>query len=160
MTPKGSEANSDQVAELVSVGRDLITRIEQLTDNQGNQLVTLSKSTRTNRRLITVVGIGFALDVILTLLMGFYGIQLRSSNDRMDELTHRLDVSQTTTRQQVLCPLYQVFLDMQSPEGRARSADPEGYDRAFKVIGEGYNILDCEGFIGGNPTPPSPQETS
>lgn len=160
MKPKGPEDSSnDQVAELVGVGRELIARIDQLTDNQGNQLISLSKTARTNRRFITVIGVGFALDVLITVAMILYGVQLNGNSSRLDELTHRLDVSQTTTRQQVLCPLYQLFRDSRSPEGRKRAVDPEDYDRAFDVIEKGYDVLNCEVFIGGSPTPPSPQET-
>jgi hypothetical protein len=56
-------------------------------------------------------------------------------------------VAQTTQRQKALCPLYQVFLDSKSPEGRAAAPDPLKYDHAFKVIQEGYDALECSDFI-------------
>lgn len=144
--------NNDELAALTDLARGLIVRVDELNHDSGKQLISLSKETRANRRMIWALTGSFILDVLLTFALGFGFHSLSSEADRVDHLTDRLDTAQTVQRQKALCPLYQLFLDSKSPEGRAASPDPAKYDAAFKTIEEGYKALACSEFVtGGKP---------
>lgn len=49
----------------------------------------------------------------------------------------------TETRSAVLCPLYAVFLQSDTPQRRAAADDPEAYDAAMGVIRDGAETLRC-----------------
>lgn len=55
-----------------------------------------------------------------------------AQNDRIEE-----------TRADVLCPLYDVFLQSDTPQRRAAADDPEAYDAAMGVIRAGADTLHC-----------------
>ena len=138
------EQPDSESAELTRAAAELTARIGQLTGESTNQFVELAQASRTNRRLIIALAISFALDIALTITMVIGVASIKHNSERIGAVTRRLDIAQTTGRTAVLCPLYKLFLDSQSP--RARAAYPQGpaaYDRAFKVIRDGYNTLDC-----------------
>jgi hypothetical protein len=139
-----------EVEALVEAATGLMDKVHKLAQDEGIQFTTLAKKAHETRVLAVVAITGLILDVVLTFAMAFGGWQLK-------HLTNRLDVAQTTTRQKALCPLYQVFLDSESPAGRKAAPDPVKYDHAFKVIREGYSALECSKFIdsagAGAPTP-------
>lgn len=153
------QPTTDRIARLTELAAELLDEVQELAGDNGEQLVTLTRRERSNRRLILAVIAGFTLDVMLTVAMAFGLLAVTANANRIDNLTHRLDLSQTETRQWALCPLYQVFLDMKSPQGRERAPDPEKYDRAFEVIEDGYQVLDCGAFNenGDVSPPPSPK---
>lgn len=131
----------ERLAQVATLAKALANELETLGVDTGGQIVALSRTARTNRRLIWMTVGGFALDIALTVAVAVGAIQVGS-------LTHRLDVAQTTQRQKALCPLYQVFLDSESPAGRKAAPDPVQYDHAFKVIRDGYEVLECKTYIG------------
>lgn len=74
------------------------------------------------------------LSVVFFSGLAFAGFRdVREQQDRLEE-----------TRSKVLCPLYAVFLQSDTPEARARAADPEVYDAALDVIRAGAETLHCE----------------
>lgn len=74
------------------------------------------------------------LAVLFSAGLAFVGFRdVQAQTDRLEE-----------TRSEVLCPLYQVFLQSATPEARARAADPEVYDAAIEVIRDGARVLHCE----------------
>ncbi len=150
------QATAERLARLTELAAKLLEEAQELAGENGEQLVALTHRARSNRRLILAIIAGFTLDVILTVAMAFGLLAVTANAERIDSLTQRLDLSQTETRQWALCPLYQVFLDMKSPQGRERAVDPEKYDRAFEVIEDGYQVLDCGAFNeSGNVSPPT-----
>lgn len=146
MTQEQPESTSDRLVRLTDLATELLREAQELANGSGEQLATLTRRSRTNRRLILAVIAGFTLDVVLTVAMAFGLLTVMNNAENIDSLTRRLDVAQTETRQRALCPLYQVFLDSKSPQGRARAEDPEKYDHAFEVIEDGYKALDCADF--------------
>lgn len=140
------EPTGDRLARLTEVAQALLDEITELKQEGGEQFVSLAKRARSNRRMIWAVIAGCMLDVALTVAFGFGLMRVDSNANRIDDLTHRLDVAQTTQRQKALCPLYQIFLDSKSPQGRAAAPDPEKYDHAFQVIEDGYKVLNCAEF--------------
>jgi hypothetical protein len=138
------------VDELVRVGQAVIEEIGALAEDSGNQFVSLAKRARTNRRMIQVVAVSVALDILLSVVIGL-------GWNTLHDLTHRLDVSQTTTRQRTLCPLYGLFLASENPRSRAvYPQGPAAYDAAFQVIRDGYAALDCGQFAARPAPSPSP----
>jgi len=134
------QQNDDQIAELIAAARELVDGINALTGDTGNQLVGLSRTSRMNRRMITLLAGSLVLNLVLT----FSALR---SNSRLDALTHRLDVAQTSGRQNALCPLYGVFLAAKNSKSRANYPQgPEAYDRAFQVIQDGFVALNCTEF--------------
>ncbi len=141
----------DRQAHLIALATSLISEIDELGTKSGDQFVSLAKRAQTNRRLIFVVIAGGVLDLLLTIVLGFTVTGMVANTNRIDTLTQRLDTAQTTQRQKALCPLYQIFLDSKSPQGRKAAPDPKKYDHAFVVIADGYKALQCDQFITGAP---------
>ncbi|MEU6674749.1 hypothetical protein [Streptomyces sp. NPDC046925] len=140
------ETPDDRLARLTELAQKLIDEVQELAADSGTQIVTLTKRSRTNRRMIWIVIGSVFLDVALTAAMGFGLAQVDQNADRINALTHRLDVAQTETRRGAFCPLYEIFLSSRSDAGRKAAEDPEAYDRAFKVIEDGYQALRCPEF--------------
>lgn len=153
MTPEHKAA---RVEELISIGSALITEVNELTKDSGDQFVSLAKRARVNRMLILATAASCFVDLVLTVVLTVVGVGMQHNTDRIDSITKRLDYAQTVQRQKALCPLYQIFLDSKSPQGRAAAPDPKKYDHAFVVIKQGYDALECSKYITGTPSPVAP----
>lgn len=143
----GSPAQNEMAA-LTQAAQELITQINALHADSGEVVVEIARRTRTNTRLIRFVIAGFVLDVVLTVVATVGVVALQRNSHRVDQVTARLDVAQTTQRAKVLCPLYEVFLESepftppgQTPEQATARAE------AFKVIHAGYGTLDCRTLL-------------
>jgi len=141
--------NTDRRAELAALAMQLIEEVDELSKDSGAQFVTLAKRARTNRMLIVATIVSVSIDLIITIVLALVGVNMQHNTDRIDALTQRLDEAQTVQRQKALCPLYQIFLDSKSSQGRKAAPDPQKYDHAFVVIKDGYKILNCDQFIDG-----------
>lgn len=139
-------APEDRVAELTRAANGLMQEIQRLRADSGQQLVTLTRRSTKDRVMIYTLAASFALDIALTVALGLGLTSLNATSDQVAQIAHRLDVAQTVQRQKALCPLYQIFLDSKSPQGRQAAPDPQKYDHAFKVIADGYRALDCDAF--------------
>lgn len=127
------DALSEQAAELVA-------EINKLNSDTGQQLEGVNTKVKRNTRMTWVVGLSLLADVVITLVLGF-------TVNRVDNVTDRLNYSQNVTRQKVLCPLYQIFIDSKSPEGRARYPEgPAAYDKVFATLQESYDTIKCAEF--------------
>lgn len=135
-----TEQDREKLDRLIRTAGELDREIEELADKSGTQFTSLAKTARRNRMMIQALGVSLVLDVMLTVVMAVFGVQLTS-------LTDRLDTTQTTQRQRALCPLYGVFLDSKSDAGRKAAPDPDKYDHAFEVIADGYRVLGCAEFL-------------
>lgn len=153
---KESPDKSERMIELIGLANTLINEIETLADDSGKQFVSLAHRARTNRMLIIATAASVLFDLLLTIILAFVGVGWHDNTTRIDALTQRLDTAQTVQRQKALCPLYQVFLDSKSKVGRDAAPDPKKYDHAFVVIQQGYDVLECNKYITGNPTAVSP----
>lgn len=130
----------EQMDDLIRAAVDLNRRIESIALESGAQFVSLAKTARRNRLMIWVSITGVVLDILLTVVISVFGYQLAG-------LTNRLDSTQSAQRQRALCPLYGVFLDSKSEQGRAQAPDKAKYDHAFEVIEQGYRVLGCAEFL-------------
>ncbi len=149
------EPEQSKVEALVGAANHLMVQVEELGQQAGVQFTSLAQRSRANRRLAILAIVSVGLDVVLSAILGIGLVQVRANETEINRLANRLNVSQTTTRQQALCPLYQVFLDSKSPAGRAAAPDKVKYDHAFKVIQQGYDALGCSAFIA-QPSPKPP----
>lgn len=144
-----------QVQALVEAAQHLMVQVDALGKEGGVQFTSLAKRSRSNRRLGIIAISGLVLDVVLSVVLSIGLIQVRANETDIHRLTDRLNTSQTVTRQQALCPLYQIFLDSRTPAGRAAAPDKAKYDHAFEVIQKGYDVLGCASFIA-QPSPKPP----
>jgi hypothetical protein len=85
--------------------------------------------------------------VMFVFLVGLLlGWRSETNSDNIQEIQDR-------TSNEVLCPLYEVFLDSvenappqaadNDRDGKTTEAEQEQYDHAVKVIQDGYRTLDC-----------------
>lgn len=142
---------TDQEAEKLD---QLLTQAQLLTDqfatiakDSGRQFTSLAHTARQNRIMIWALATGGAVLTLVCVILVFLVIGQRSNTDRIDKIATQTLATQTAQRQRALCPLYGIFVDSKSAEGRARSADPEQYDHAFEVIEEGYRFLECDQYL-------------
>lgn len=128
-----SETRDEKIAKLAEAAEALTAGVYQLSRDTGGQLVSLSKQARTNRR----VAFGMATLIALNAGLSFYIFGISQDVDRAQKLT----------RSQVLCPLYQQFVNADTPAARdlaARSGqDLTARDNAFRVIHKSYDALKC-----------------
>lgn len=129
-----------EIQELTRLAGELIQRLDRLAGGTGDQLVTLAKAQQHNRRMIWALALSILLDVALTITMA---IGLSFVND----LATKVDTAQQLTQTQVLCPLYQQFVNADTPAGRAlakkNGQDMKARDEAFRVIHNSYDVLGC-----------------
>lgn len=133
--------NESDIRELANNARALVERIDRLTSGTGDQLVGLSVYQKRNRRMIYVLAVSFLLDIALTVLMAF-GLSY------LNDLTLRVDSNQRVTQTEVLCPVYQQFVNSDTPKSRELAGkngqDLAARDEAFRVIRRSYLILGCD----------------
>lgn len=139
VTPSG-----ESIEELTRAAHELIGKVDQINAASGERVDTLARASKMNRRIIEALS---AITFVVVVLCGLMAFALKSTIDN----TNRLDAGATTSRQKALCPLYQVFLDSNTKEARAAAPDKARYDRAYKVIQDGYDALGCSEFKGSAP---------
>lgn len=132
--------NDDNISRLTVAAQDLVREINDLNEGTGKQMVRLTHTARTNRKLIWLLAVSLAADVFLTIVIAMGILQISN-------LTHKVDQAQSTTQAKVLCPLYQQFINSDTPASRAlaqkNGQDMETRAEAFKVIRQGYDTLKC-----------------
>jgi hypothetical protein len=132
---------NEKLAELTAAAEQIVESVNALNKDAGGQLISLAVTAKRNRLMIWGLAISLLLDVLLT---GF-----------VVSLTFRVNETQQVTRSQVLCPLYQQFVNADTPKARElarrNGQDLEARDKAFRVIRESYDVLDCEGEEGLQP---------
>jgi hypothetical protein len=141
------EHEKAELEALVEAAAGIQDRVQRLAADEGVQFETLAQKAHRNRMLATSAIVGVFISLLILTALAFVGVGMQRNTDRIDQLTQRLDAAQTTQRKKALCPLYQVFLDSKSPQGRAAAPDPQKYDHAFVVIQQGYDALHCSDFL-------------
>jgi hypothetical protein len=133
LTTRG-EARDLREDSLTEAASEIVKSITKLSERAGNQLVDLAAIARRNRILIWILAGVSVLSLVLT------GFIISLTNDVSD--------IQESTRSDVLCPLYQQFINADTPGQRERAKlagqDMKARDEAFKVIHEGYDLLNCK----------------
>lgn len=126
---------------------ELTEEVEDLAQDSGAQFTSLARTARKNRMMIWVLYASLALDAVITVVLGIVGAGVVNNTQRLDTFTQDQADQATEQRKRALCPLYGLFKDSESPEGRKAAPDKEAYDHAFEVINEGYNFLGCEKYL-------------
>jgi hypothetical protein len=128
-----ADGNHDKIAALTEAAEELVLNINALNRETGGTLVSLSLRAKRNRRIIWALAVSLFLDVTLTIFMV--------------NLAYKVDEAQQLTRNQVLCPLYQQFVNSDTPAARERARvarqNLEARDEAFRVIRKSYDALEC-----------------
>lgn len=142
--------SGDDMDRLADAANDLNSTLNRLNRETGSALQGLSRVARTNRRAIIALAVSLAVDVALTVVLGGMWSRQQHNTERLNALTARLDYSQTVQRQKVLCPLYTLLIASEKTEPPGLTEDQRTQRAAsFKVIHDGYDVLDCLSFIKG-----------
>lgn len=147
----------DHLVALAEQAQEVAQAYAKLAKDNGRELVSLRRRARANRRLIWTVSVSLALDLCVTSGLAWSLNRGAANTDRLNALTTRLDISQTTTRRNSLCPLYTLLKSAETPGARAAAPDKAAYDHAVMVIRDGYQALGCAAFV---TTPPTPGPTA
>lgn len=146
-TPPGGTPKPDRVQRLINMALELTEEVEDLAKDSGAQFTSLARASRKNRMMIWALAGSLVLDVLITIVLGMVGFGVLDNTRRLDEVTQQMEAANTEQRRRALCPLYGIFLDSKSPEGREAAPDKAKYDHAFEVIDEGYTVLGCDKFL-------------
>lgn len=140
-------SNRNKLDELNEQAKGLITEISKLNEETGNQISGVSKRLTRNQKIMWLLVATLLLTVITTVVLAFTVASTRENTEKVDAITTRLDIQQTVTRQKVLCPLYQIFVDSRSEQARKTyPRGPEEYDRIFNIIQTSYDTIKCGEF--------------
>lgn len=147
----------DRLAQLAELASGLMGEVEELTEASGNQFVSLAERSAVNLRLTQRVrrfarwlAVSVAVDIALSGALAYSLAQVSDNTHKVNELTQRLNISQTVTRQDTLCPLYTLLLAGDTAANRAKTPDKAAFDHSYTVITAGYKALDCTAVIAKN----------
>lgn len=145
-----------------SLTKALTEKMTGLTTQTADVLRRLDKQTRRSTRWIIVL--------CVTLLLTLGGLAWTASTvHRVDSSQHKIAAieKRLSKRSQVLCPLYTLIIQSDTPDAKAfakKTESPEQFaqrDHAFQVIRQGYTDLGClpkldqNGHIPSGSTPPA-----
>lgn len=136
-----------KLAILTETAHELTEEIKKLDEETGSQTRTLIQRMTRNQRVMWMVIGSLLLDLTITVVLALTVHGTSENNHRLDQITQDVQRVQTIQGEKVLCPLYQQFLNSDTPKAR-KLAELNGQDmkvraQAFKVIREGYNTLGC-----------------
>lgn len=151
MSPESEAA--DRIVALAEQASTLADEYAALAKDNGRELVSLRQRARSNRRLIWGLAVSLAVDLVLSAVLAGALVQVNRNAHRLNQLTARLDTSQTTTRKNSLCPLYTLLIASETDAARAAAPDKAAYDHAVQVIRGGYVALGCSEFATVPPVP-------
>lgn len=128
---------------------ELAARADLLTEavtRLSDAVNALASNQERMKRALALTVVGLLLDFILTVAGILLFANQRDINHRLIDANGRLESVQLRTSDQVLCPLYKLFITFEprakdnpafTPEERAERA------RAYEVIHQGYDTLGC-----------------
>ena len=88
----------------------------------------LDRSDKDRRKFVTAL-------IALALLAGFLGVEAMRLEGSIRD--------QTQVREQVLCPLYSIFLGAYDPQSRPEGEARKRYEETYVEIRRGYQVLRC-----------------
>jgi hypothetical protein len=119
---------AEQTRELLQAVSSLTERVESVDQ----QLEKVNEDIYASVRRIKMIVAGLVVGGLISL--SAIGYAIYNSN--------KIDTVQRRTSNEVLCPLYKLFLDSYNP-----SAQPpekrQAYEDAFNVIKRSYDVLNC-----------------
>ena len=130
--------------ELTTVVRGLredIARDIARAETVRNDLAKLTKSGRLTRLIVIVQSV-----IIVLILCG--GVVLISTNSKLNAVVAQLNDVVRVQHDSALCPLYQIFINADTPAAREAAAkrgdDMAERDKAFTTIRQSYAALNCQ----------------
>lgn len=136
-----------RLQRLISMATELTEEVDELARESGEQFTSLARTARKNRMMIWALSGSLILDVVITVVLGIVSAGVVNNTHKIDQFSQQQAEQQTDQRRRALCPLYGIFVDSKSPEGRAAAPDKAKYDHAFEVIEDGYKVLGCAAFL-------------
>lgn len=137
-------SNRNKLDALSEQAGELVAEINRLNEDTGKTLEGVNTKVRRNQRMTWLVGLSLLADLLVTVVLGFTLHSTTTNADKTDRVAARLTYNQTVTRQKVLCPLYQLFIDSKSEAGRKSYPEgPAAYDKVFMTLQESYDIIRC-----------------
>lgn len=138
-----TENEERSLNELTAAARTLSTSLTELNRDAADKIIVLMRLGRSNRRMIVALALSFTFDMILTVLLAFGFVQIGETQSQIQDV-------RTVERRDALCPLYEQFVNADTPKGRElakrNGQDLERRDEAFRVIRRGFDALQCYEF--------------
>jgi hypothetical protein len=140
--------SESRIDELIVKANELIQEVGALNRDSGKQIMDLAYASKANRRMIWALIASFALDVILTVLIGFGFQQVSDNNNEIQRVADRVSAQQTLQRDAALCPLYRVFLDAEKrPPPNLTEQQKRERAEGYKVLHKSYDALECASIL-------------
>lgn len=136
---------TEESRDLARAAEALSAKLDAIREGADVSTLGLAKEVRRDRRIVRLL---VACVASVLAMAPFVGIALNNTYKNTDALK----TSATVNRQKALCPLYEMLLATNTKMARERAHSKEDYDRAFKVISDGYAALQCKEFKGDAPT--------
>jgi hypothetical protein len=133
------------VDELKRQTRLLDDDVKQLTEEVHRLNARQDKTDKIWRFLVT----GLLMVLALVGLLGYVAFRTeRNAREQADLAIRQAKAAQEQLdlRTRVLCPLYGLILGSYDPNSRDNNPDPNArqkYEDTFRVIREGYSVLEC-----------------
>lgn len=132
MTEPKEERLSSAASELTKVVDDLRKSIEE-ANYVKRDLDLLSMKSKSNSRIITAVASLAVVNLLIVAAVAVFGI-------RLAEVV-------SVQHDSALCPLYELFINSDTPEARERARQRgdnlEDRAKAFEIIRDSYRALNC-----------------
>jgi len=155
------DAAQESLDRLADAAPRIVEELHRIGRDSGEQFVSLArqdaatlKLVRRVRRFNWALAASVLLDIALSVALAVSLVQLDGNTRRISTLTERLDISQTTTRKDTLCPLYTLLLSGDTAAARQQSVDKVQFDHSFAVISAGYKALGCTAVVSKAVPPP------
>ena len=122
---------------LLEQARVLADRVSALSD----AVEQLDHRTNRSERFAVWATAVLALTIALSIALGVAFIQLHNNAADVAATQER----ETRTRQEALCPLYNLFLGAYNPESRPEGEARDKYNQQFDVLRKSRETLECTG---------------
>lgn len=147
MSEADLQAHRDElVQKLDIITKELLAFKATVTVLTGDMATEKKRSSRERLVLRIAVG-GLILDLILSVLLGIGYFRQAEANLRQAETTRQqqeIVAQQETTRSDVLCPLFAIFLGAYDPTSRAEGYARDSYEDTYRIMRDVYGkVLHC-----------------
>lgn len=134
----------ERLQALTDTAEELVKEVNRLNGVTGPRVQGITTRLRRNQKILWVVVVSFLVDIVVTAVVAFNAYKTQENTTEIETIQGRLNYSQDVQRRKVLCPLYKIFVDSKSEQGRATYPEgPEEYDRLFGIIETSYKALEC-----------------
>lgn len=116
-----------------------VNRLETSINHLARRSDVQEESLKRNRMVLRIALVGLALDLALTVVCAALFAKADTNSEQIQSVQDR-------TSSEVLCPLYQVFLDsmrINTPPANQTPEQAEFRAESMRTIQHGYDILKC-----------------